>query len=534
MVVLAFAWFWNWREGAVLGQASFQVSDGVDPGQCAACHQRIAGSKNPDLIFNHGFHLLIACEDCHWEYPHRPDRSVRPTMASCLNCHGLSHGEQGVFAEGGCKACHPKGRDRRPRDHARTWAAKSHVAAAQQDSNSCAMCHTQVQCERCHDAKRIDAGAYALGPYVPLLPSVRPYGPTQTIDPEAPASAGACTPCHRDFDLLVRRGFEKGRLIFKHESHVGRGFRCSVCHPRFSHLPDGIDRPQMRQCYDCHGVKHGRQGTVAGTDCLLCHPKTFDLVPRDHKPVETWLLSHGPIAKKDLGFCNMCHQPSFCEPCHAGNTPLPEKVRRVVASRRRVTSRGTVGPKVIPKDHLTQQWRTRHGKEYLKMDGSCSSCHPGTFCNDCHKTALPHPPNWLAEHSAKGVTREDCNTCHKDRSACQNCHHGGIAGGLLEQKNCVKCHSDAKLPWQQIRGKGMIVHAVHWTEKVLKKTKRRYRCLECHLGFSPELRPVDQAHSYSFDLCRECHGRLDRNSRMIAEPRVGSDLCRRCHPNMLL
>lgn len=525
-VLFALAVTFGSRQGRVLGQAPFEVTGGVDAAQCASCHQRIAGARNPDLIFNHGFHLLIACEDCHWEYPHKPDQTIRPSMESCFNCHGLSHGSQGVFAQGGCRTCHPASFDKRPADHTRAWAGKPHVSAAKADMNRCSLCHQQPFCEACHRRKGVPLSAHVLRPYVSYLPEVTTSQPV-SIDPDAPVGAGQCVPCHANFDRFRVRGFEKDRLIFAHEAHLSRGFSCRVCHPRFPHRPDGIDRPPMRICYDCHGVIHGKQGLVASTDCGLCHPKAFDLMPRDHRPQGRWLLSHGKPAKQDLEYCQMCHDSGFCEPCHLGKKPLPASVAAKAKAQGIVAASGPSAGKVLPKDHRSQQWRTRHGEMFMKLDGSCSPCHSGGFCYRCHKTGMPHPPNWLQKHSAKGVGREDCNVCHQDRSTCQQCHHGGIVGGRLVPESCVKCHPEAAVtPYTAIRSKGMIVHAAHW--------RKKYRCLQCHIGFEPELRPVDRAHSYSFDLCRECHGALDRNRQVIAEPRVGVELCRKCHPNLAL
>jgi hypothetical protein len=505
------------------------VTGSIDPGQCALCHRVIALSKNPDLMFSHGFHLTVVCSDCHWQYPHTPTGTIRPTMQSCFNCHGVGHGPQGMVAKSACRTCHPPSFVLRPRSHGRDWSGKPHADAWKKPGSLCALCHTQAECKSCHDARHIRTPfPYALAPYVPELPATMPPAPF-TVNPDAPGSREQCSGCHQDLDRFSRTGREAGRIILSHSSHLKRGFLCVACHARSPHRPDGIARPNMRTCYACHGVSHGRQGLIASAACDVCHPKSFDLLPVGHRPASTWTVSHGPKAGQDLSYCYMCHSMSFCVPCHNGKQKVQPAVLAALEASGAVDSTGPLAGMVVPKDHHTQQWQAQHGKDFTAKGESCSPCHTGDFCVQCHKSPLPHPPNWQADHGsvARRVGRADCDVCHADRSACQSCHHVSVGDTRLEQKVCARCHPDALLPWRSITDKGMVVHAVHW--------KKKYRCLQCHFGFSQEVRARDQQHSYSFDICRQCHGALDPIRRsVIATPPVGAALCRACHPNLLL
>jgi hypothetical protein len=498
----------------------------IDPSHCAPCHAVIAESKNPKLIFSHGFHLTVVCTDCHWRYPHTPTGTIRPSMQSCFNCHGIGHGLQGEMAKGACRTCHPPSVDLRPSWHGRGWSGAPHVRPAKQQPNLCALCHSQARCGACHAARHVKT-KYVLAPYLPELPAAVPTA-SVTLRPEAPASRALCAPCHQDLDRFNTSGMEAGRIVFSHPSHSKRGFLCVACHRTSPHRPDGILPPRMRDCYACHGVTHASQGLIASAACATCHPKGFDLLPRAHRPASEWISSHGPKARADLGDCYMCHKMSLCVACHLGKTPLPAGTEAELRAAGAVEATGPQAGMVIPSDHRVQQWGAQHGKDFMNKIGSCSPCHAGGFCDRCHKTPMPHPPNWLTDHGtvAKGIGGADCNICHQDRSACQSCHHVTISEARLEQKTCVRCHPDAALDWHLIKDKGMIVHAVHW--------KKRYRCLQCHFGFAQELRARDMQHSYSFDLCRECHGALSVQRSVIATPSVGAALCRACHPNLAL
>jgi hypothetical protein len=508
-----------------LANAPLNLSGEVDPGQCPLCHEAISVSKNPDLIFSHGSHLIAVCTDCHQRNPHAPNGTFKPTMDSCFNCHEMQRGTQAQMKKGACRTCHPSTFALRPSSHGADWAKAPHVGPARSQSNRCALCHTDSQCKPCHDRLRVK-GDFVLASYVPTVVPA-PKRPT-FVDPTQPASPAQCQQCHQDFDRFKKVGIEAGRTLLSHSPHVKKGFRCVACHQRFPHNPDGITPPRMRECYSCHGVHHGPQGQVAAQGCDLCHPEGFDLVPPDHRPTRTWLATHGPIARKDLSNCYMCHQFTYCVPCHLRGQRLPPTPSNALLPA--VAAESTV-PKVgmvIPPDHRTQQWLVQHGVDFLNKGGQCSPCHTGELCYQCHKTPLPHPPDWLTSHSAsaKIIGHTDCNVCHHDRSACQTCHHTVVGNLLCEAKNCVKCHPESTLPWRQVKDVGMIVHAAHW--------KSKYRCGACHFGYNRDLRNADVVHSYSFDLCAGCHGAKNAKGSVIATPAVGAPLCLDCHPKMRL
>ncbi len=323
-----------------------------------------------------------------------------------------------------------------------------------------------------------------------------------------------CGYCHPDLDA-----FPPGRLIFAHDAHLGRNYRCESCHPVFAHSQEGTEKPDMLSCYRCHDAYHSVGGEIAdGQDCAKCHPKSFDLVPPDHtkKYAEG---GHKKSASSDPESCSMCHVSKFCVDCHSGKGTTPNAPDQPV----------------LPTDHKKPDWRVKHGELYLQGDADCGICHDGPSCQRCHQTVVPHPPGWANNHApAQGVDNKDCNICHTERSECQQCHHSSVRSAELVAKNCVKCHPEMKTkPATSIKITGLAEHAVHFD--VAKTKGQPYVCDDCHISVGRVGITIQSGPTGPHDLriCYDCHGSLDMNNVMIA-PWPGSELCRRCHTDLKL
>jgi hypothetical protein len=194
---------------------------------------------------------------------------------------------------------------------------------------------------------------------------------------------------------------------------------------------------------------------------------------------------------------------------------------------------------VIPAGHRLASFRTTHGKDFLAQKGACGSCHESASCEACHVTPMPHPADWATTHPlAKDMVVSDCNVCHTDRKACQECHHRNLHGAELILKNCVKCHPVmATVPATTIKPSGMAEHAVHFI--VAKKQGQPYRCERCHIGadfttiaVASGANQTGQANKgHDLRSCYDCHGALDYQNVQIA-PYPGATLCMRCHTNL--
>lgn len=485
----------------------------VTKDQCASCHLEIGKVAVPGIVFDHGNHILYSCDSCHDRFPHRESGySDKVPMETCFACHGVNHGGTGELATGKCDACHTKAFKLRPATHVKSWKAKPHATASKSDTNRCMICHkASKDCNPCHVRQKVKIPALP-DAYQPVVYPRNP-GPAIKIFPGSVTSMSQCVYCHPDIDKI-----KPGRIIFAHAEHLRRNYDCVVCHPKFGHAPTGPIKPDMLSCYRCHGLYHNGNGIVAeGDRCEKCHPKSFQLVPDNHTK-KFVRGEHKVRAAKDAAYCAMCHKPEFCIGCHRGQK----------------TSPNAPGKPVVPQDHRNAKWMKAHGPRFLVGEGACGTCHDDKSCRRCHKTTMPHPPGWTANHAPEqGVDRQDCYVCHnKDRNKCQSCHHKQVGRGELVRKACVPCHDQMKqIPATSIKNKGFAEHAVHFD--VYKKKGKPYRCYECHVeyGSSAAAQQLELQQGHDVRLCYNCHGQLDPLGVLIA-PYRGRELCVRCHQNL--
>lgn len=441
----------------------------------------------------------------------------------CFACHGVYHGPQGELATGKCRDCHTKSFDLRPKTHVSTWKAKPHAEAGRtQGVNRCMMCHDAAKdCDVCH-AKQAPEVAKMPRTYETIL-SNQSKGPSIKIYPKGKTSMSQCVYCHPDLDDIT-----PGRIIFAHAEHLRRNYSCEACHPKFGHNERGTVIPDMLSCYRCHGVTHAKQGPIATEACDKCHPKEFELMPTNHS-MKFIKGEHKKRANTEPEYCAMCHTGEFCVGCHRG-----EKV-----------SPNAPGRPVIPADHRKADWKVKHGGLYLGGRGACGSCHTDESCKRCHKTVMPHPAGWIENHApAKGVTTQDCNVCHTDRSSCQSCHHQRVQRAELVKSSCAKgpgldgCHAEMNTNEPtKLKHKSFAEHASHFGVASKTRDKKPYTCDDCHIGFgtnaSAQHNGGDSLAEAGHDvrLCYGCHGAVDYQNRRIA-PWPGAELCIKCHSDI--
>ena len=105
-------------------------------------------------------------------------------------------------------------------------------------------------------------------------------------------------------------------IKFSHGYHIR--MQCSDCHSKFPHQKTGTQRPTMKICMNCHGVRHGPQGIIAKDNCDACHntPRWQQVCP--YNKVPEW-AGKGHIAQGNAELntnCMMCHKPTECTSCH--------------------------------------------------------------------------------------------------------------------------------------------------------------------------------------------------------------------------
>lgn len=489
------------------------LSGDVVPENCAPCHAAPGASDVPGLIFDHSTHLLAACDACHTAPPHAAGGLLRPTMQSCFSCHGMIHSSQGTLAAGECADCHTPQHTLRPKTHVEDWAMEPHAVVSRADGvNGCMMCHKAPDdCDACHRELGLDIGPMPQV-YLRTLP-IPPELPGLLVDTAATPTMSACAYCHDGID-----DFDDPDLIFVHDPHIRRDYKCAACHEVFPHTPEGTLAPDMLSCYRCHSLTHSAWGPVAPEECADCHPPDFELVPADHTPAFR-IGEHADAAEVLTESCMMCHASTFCEECHTGG---------------RLMANGQPSPQVIPASHTTPEWQPEHGRQFLGQQGACSTCHVSDSCIRCHFTPMPHPADWLVVHTKNGFSRLDCTVCHTDRSDCQDCHHRDLESQELIAANCIECHEEMKTdPPTAIKNIALAEHAVHFN--VAERVGRVYVCDDCHIGFTMMrvMQPASMTQAHDLRMCYDCHGALDTRKVLIA-PWPGSELCRRCHTDLSL
>jgi hypothetical protein len=213
---------------------------------CSDCHADLDKSfkagEHPTLLFTHEMHFNIGvsdCAACHVANTHEPDKTNRPTMVTCYQCHTL---EEDARAPGDCNLCHPKDLDPEPETHlAANWVSKLHPEAAKANPFDCATCHQQDFCNQCHGLQLPHPAGW----------NDQTHAEAFFEDPEL------CDTCHPREPLVERD-------------------ECDTCHhpqgPQsstwISWHPNTVAERGAKNCFECH----------ATDTCRTCHrqgPENF-------------------------------------------------------------------------------------------------------------------------------------------------------------------------------------------------------------------------------------------------------------------
>jgi len=451
----------------------------VQPQDCQRCHdgerERGVDWEGPtrtasNLSFSHAEHIAeveregdaaLACGTCHG-----PAEAGRPRMdvaraapERCVECHAHDVPEH-LSAEAPCRNCHVSLAEAealptteiaafpRPPSHEATDFILGH-GAGQIDVATCAVCHAQESCTRCHlDASRVSA--------IQSLPSdARIAELERGREGEWPEPDS-----HRWVDWVLDHGAS---------ANAGSA-TCSTCHAEAS-------------CRTCHGA-----AAIPAIDALTTPEEgpTGVVVARTRPPghLPDFATRHGAAAASDLPRCASCHVENECAACHEspGNgAPAPEDVREdAVTPGAGLFSHLEPEPFATPADDLRpgyhpENFILRHGADAFAVQTNCSDCHSiEVFCRECHSSngmgvdvnggagGAFHDaqPNWLFEHGrAARQGLEECATCHQQTS-CLRCHsarsglrinpHGpGFDPTRVSERStmaCAVCHTADQIP----------------------------------------------------------------------------------------
>ncbi|HEY3295560.1 MAG TPA: cytochrome c3 family protein [bacterium] len=271
-----------------------------------------------ELKFSHGFHQEqgITCDQCHVNAKTSATGKddLLPGHAQCSQCHDVQKTTE-------CSTCHLS---QAPKPSARIvdYSPKfSHQRHIEQGKLECTLCHTNLDSA--------------------LTPHQMGHGPNM----------GECMTCH-------------DQQLVKND--------CSTCHlPTDKLKPEdhnlnwvyrhGMAASSMTdvRCMMCHNTNQN-----AAMDCNRCH--NGDQITNPHP--RDYVTRHGADAHLSDVQCNVCHEVSYCNDCHAQR-------------------------QLVPPSHFKPNWanRTTGGdhKDRAEFDlESCMSCHdrPNAepVCVQCH------------------------------------------------------------------------------------------------------------------------------------------------------
>jgi len=246
-------------------------------------------------------------------------------------------------------------------------------------------------------------------------------------------------------------------IVFSHEQHLGRGFRCGLCHQAFSY--EEPERAPEKVCAYCHHVGEREAPT---RECAACHRRidfTSGSLPRPR--YDDSKFTHGAHVKAGIN-CLECHRnqggakvyadivfPAMkdCTGCH---------LARGVADRCE-TCHEVWREDMKPPSH-TVTWIERHGPvSTIEFDANCDYCHANKeFCEDCHMAKPPKSHTLFFRNRGHGFYAESdrmkCEPCHQ-QDFCLRCHdvtqgvrpasHVAGFGGRRPYLHCASCHFPA-------------------------------------------------------------------------------------------
>ncbi len=286
---------------------------------------------------------------------------------------------------------------------------------------------------------------------------------------DSPVYKNACTQtCHGN---IANTDNYSSSIIFKHGYH--QLVQCSACHSRFPHRKDTtIDRPTMKICFDCHGVRHGPMGIIASDECADCHvtPKER-LRPAFHTYGWAGKPHVEPSNESFNTRCAMCHEPASCTECHDD-----EGVEWAPASWGYDSNGGCLachGYTSLTKQSAqgAKSFTVAGVDESAHEKNTCQQCHidyryddapspsrlwtvnASVACANCHKTVEDGKWAYVVEDYQKSVHADEIRKGNYDSATCSSCHGGHfiyrLDNAVAKQRLhlsayrvCARCHDE--------------------------------------------------------------------------------------------
>ena len=220
-----------------------ECHDVKDESQCVKCHTPGASPRGyptrPAVAqnFPHALHVKsgMQCAACHAEAGR--DEPVLPEMASCRSCHATAS------QQSDCQVCHAPGETLVPASHGPQFRAQ-HALQAAWEQQSCAVCHTQTDCQECHNGDNVRPRTHPLNYFFDHAVDAR----SKELTCASCHESGFCADCHRAQRILPEDHSRGDWLLPTGGRHAEAGRfdleSCASCHDTGSRAPI---------CADCHG-----------------------------------------------------------------------------------------------------------------------------------------------------------------------------------------------------------------------------------------------------------------------------------------
>ena len=259
-------------------------------------------------------------------------------------------------------------------------------------------------------------------------------------------------------------------IKFSHGNHII--VQCSACHSKFPHQQNGTQRPTMKGCWDCHGLRHGSMGIIAKNDCPACHitPRAQMVCPYS-KTISNWAgAGHKVLGDKMLNTdCMRCHTSANCTDCHGpkGVTWQPKTNWDYDSNNGCQSCHGSSN--LLKQDNgVAKSFQVQGVDESVHRDNTCQQCHvdyryddkpaatklwnvnAGLECGTCHAT-LPKSkdssPVALYEQSIHSQKIQeaiaDPSQGNLNSATCGSCHGGHFIYNLDTAEGKARMHASA-------------------------------------------------------------------------------------------
>jgi len=307
----------------------------------------------------------------------------------------------------------------------------------------------------------VAAPAFAASSTTPQLSVTDLLGQLQNSEVEK----DVCMSCHNTLDPAATFAAD---VKFSHGYHIR--MQCSDCHSKFPHQKTGTQRPTMKICMNCHGVRHGPQGIIAKDNCDACHNTPRWQMTCPHNNVPDWAgKGHVALGTSNLNSeCMMCHQPTDCTTCHDRMNVVWQPANGwdydpgesdgaksgCYACHGDATLQATI-------QGGTQSFQVTGVSDSVHYQLTCQQCHPdfryddkpaatplwninaGIQCGVCHQTLKTQKDAAPVAEYDKSIHAQQINNGNYDAATCASCHGGHFIYSLDTPDGKARMHESA-------------------------------------------------------------------------------------------